>query len=106
MRIRAVLPTLLLCAVAHTAAADGDPQAGAVKVETCRGCHGIPDYTNVYPTYRVPKIAGQQAGYLVAALKAYQTGERRHPTMHAQASTLSEQDIRDIAAYLAGLGGK
>ena len=38
-----------------------------------------------------------------AALKAYQTGERQHPTMHANAFSLSAQDQQDIAAYLAGV---
>jgi cytochrome c553 len=66
------------------------------------GCHGIPGYNNAYPTYRVPKLGGQPPEYLAAALKAYQSGERPHKTMQAQATSLSEQDIADIAAYLAG----
>lgn len=83
------------------AAAAGDPAAGRTKADTCIGCHGIPFYTNAYPTYRVPKLGGQNAEYLVAALKAYRAGERPHPTMRAQASSLSDQDIDDIAAFLS-----
>ena len=65
------------------------------------GCHGIPKYNNAYPTYRVPKLGGQPAAYLASALKAYRSGERPHPTMHAQAASLSDQDIADIAAFLS-----
>lgn len=83
--------------------ADGNAEDGKVKSYTCKGCHGITGYNNVYPTYKVPKIGGQNAPYLSAALKAYQAEMRAHPTMQAQAQSLSEQDIADIAAWLASL---
>lgn len=70
---------------------------------TCLGCHGVPSYTNVYPTYHVPKLGGQHAEYIVAALKAYQTGERSHATMRAHSVRLSEEQIRDIATYFSSL---
>lgn len=79
----------------------GDPEAGRIKAATCMGCHGIEDYKNVYPTYHVPKLGGQHAAYIVSALKSYASGARDHPTMNAQATSLSVQDMRDIAAYLA-----
>lgn len=84
-----------------TGVAAGDPVAGRIKADTCMGCHGIPSYKNVYPTYHVPMIGGQHAEYLVEALKAYQSGQRRHPTMRAQAASMSEQDMLDIAAFFA-----
>src|SRR3546814_17245857 len=65
------------------------------------GCHGIPKYYNVYPTYRVPKLGGQSAEYIAAALNEYKSGNRAHGTMHAQAASLSDQDIAHIAAFLA-----
>lgn len=83
------------------AAAAGDAAAGRDKADTCVGCHGIPFYTNAYPTYRVPKLGGQQPGYIVAALKAYRSGDRKHPTMHAQAASMTDQDMEDIAAFLS-----
>lgn len=89
---------LLMIAPASQAA--GDPKAGQVKAYTCFGCHGIPGYNSVYPEYHVPKLGGQHAAYIVAALKEYQSGARQHPTMHVQASALSEQDMEDIGAYL------
>ena len=88
-----------LC-VANVATA-GDPEAGKQKAETCLGCHGIPKYVNTYPTYHVPKLGGQHAEYIIAALKAYKQKQRSHETMHANASSLSDEDMADIAAYLA-----
>lgn len=64
----------------------GDPAAGERKVSMCAGCHGIPGYRNAYPSYNVPKLGGQHAQYIVAALKAYQAKSRAHPTMQAIAA--------------------
>jgi len=91
---------LMICGLAGAAQAAGDPAAGKTKFATCAGCHAIPGYTNAYPTYHVPRLGGQNPEYIVAALKAYQAGEREHPTMYANAYQLSEQDMQDIAAYL------
>jgi cytochrome c553 len=85
--------------------AQGDAEAGRLKADTCMGCHGIPGYTTVYPTYHVPKLGGQHAESIVAALQAYKAGERDHDTMHAQAETLSSKDMADIAAYFASIKG-
>lgn len=79
----------------------GDALRGARLAYTCYGCHGIPDYRNAYPNYRVPRLGGQHAGYLVAALTAYRGGLRSHPTMKGQASSMSAQDARDIAAFFS-----
>lgn len=93
-----------LLAGAMAAHADGDADAGRAKAETCLGCHAIKGYYNVYPTYHVPKLGGQSAGYIESALKAYRGGTRTHDTMHANAANLSDQDMADIAAYLANYG--
>lgn len=83
--------------------AEGDKAAGRKLIYTCAGCHGVPGYTNAYPQYPVPKIAGQNEQYIVSALHGYQAGDRRHPTMDAQAQSLSDKDIQNIAAYLSSL---
>src|SRR5215472_13645716 len=80
----------------------GDPKHGKAISYTCLGCHGIEGYKNAYPMYSVPKLEGQHPEYLIAALQEYRGGDRAHLTMHSQASTLSDQDIADIAAYFAG----
>jgi cytochrome c553 len=97
-------PILFAMLYASVAAADGDTERGADLAYTCLGCHGIDGYRNAYPSYRVPKLGGQKAAYLVIALRGYREGTRTHPTMAAQASSLSDQDIADVAAYLANLG--
>jgi cytochrome c553 len=84
---------------AHAA---GNPADGEKKFYTCYGCHGVINYRNAYPDYSVPKLRHQHASYIVAALQEYRSGERPHATMHAQAASLSDQDIEDIAAYLQG----
>lgn len=80
----------------------GDAEAGKYAFATCSGCHAIPGYTNTYPTYRVPRLGGQHAEYIVNALKAYKSEERNHDTMHANAADLTDQDMANIAAFLAG----
>jgi len=105
MKIVASAATLFLAAtlLAQPALAQGDAEAGKEIGYTCLGCHGIEGYRNAYPSYRVPKLGGQKAAYIVVALKDYREGRRSHDTMEAQASSLSDQDIEDVAAYLATL---
>ncbi|MGH8280707.1 MAG: c-type cytochrome [Gammaproteobacteria bacterium] len=98
-----LLASAVLTLNAATRAA-GDLAKGKVESQTCLGCHGITDYTNVYPTYRVPKLAGQNAAYIVHALEEYKNGDRSHKTMHAQASSLTQQEMEDLAAYFQSLG--
>ena len=94
---------LALASLGTSASAKGDPAKGKPLAYTCTGCHGIADYKNAYPSYRVPKIGGQNEQYLIAALGEYKKGERPHPTMRAQAQSFTDQEIADIAAYLSSL---
>ena len=72
----------------------------AQKYALCIGCHGIQGYHISFPeVHKVPKISGQGAGYIRAALRAYKAGERKHPSMRTLAAGLSKQDIPDLAAY-------
>ena len=83
----------------------GDAKAGAGKIATCIGCHGINGYQASFPEiYKVPMISGQGAKYISSALNAYQKGERKHPTMRGIASALTEQDIADVSAYYEASG--
>jgi cytochrome c553 len=97
----------LALALPVLAAEGGDPAMGAEKKSMCAGCHGIAGYHTVYPeVYKVPKLGGQHPAYIVKALTAYKSGERSNATMHAIASSLSEKDMADLAAYYGGGGSK
>ena len=106
MKIAASILTLsIACAfLASHAAAQGDAERGVKLAYTCLGCHGIEGYRNAYPSYRVPKLGGQKTAYLVAALQGYRDGTRQHPTMQAQASSMSDEDMQDLAAYFSSVG--
>ncbi len=83
----------------------GDAYAGEKKTAMCVGCHGMTGYRASFPeVHKVPLLGGQSASYIVAALKAYKSGERKHPSMRGIASDLSEQDIADLAAYYTSAG--
>jgi cytochrome c553 len=87
-------------------AAPGDAERGAVIAQTCTGCHGIPGYYNAQPAYHVPRLGGQNADYIEVALQGYRRGTRGHDTMQAQASSLTDQDIADVAAYFESFKGE
>jgi cytochrome c553 len=90
-----------ICALAATSSlAQGDAATGKKKAHSCTGCHGVPGWRTAYPEiYKVPKLGGQHQAYIVAALKGYKSGERKHPTMQAMVANMSEQDMADVAAY-------
>ena len=78
----------------------GDAKAGETKIAMCIGCHGIQGYQATFPeVYKVPKISGQNAKYIEVVLDAYRKGDRKHPSMRGIATSLSDQDIADVAAY-------
>jgi len=115
LRSTAIAAALALCAPAlaqtavpaaapapAAAAPAGDPVKGREKTQMCEGCHEIPGWRTAFPeVYRVPKIAGQHEAYLVAALKAYRSGDRSHPSMRGIATPLSDEDIANLAAFYA-----
>ena len=107
MKAISLVPALLVLAFASgNALAAGDPVKGQSKAAYCYGCHQISGWRNAYPPYAVPKLGGQHPDYIVAALKGYQSGERKHPTMHAVAASLTEEDIANLAAYYGASAAK
>ena len=105
---KVLLTTLALAgavSLAQAQAPKGDARAAEHKIAQCLGCHNIQGYQASFPeVHKVPMIAGQSAGYIAAALTAYRKGDRKHPTMRGIASSLSDQDIADIAALYSQLG--
>ena len=96
---------LLLCGAAIAAAEDGgklfdgDAAAGQGKVTTCIACHGA-DGNSVMGEW--PKLAGQHPQYLARQLHLFKTGARENAVMLGMSAALSEQDMKDIAAFYAG----
>jgi cytochrome c553 len=85
-----------------SAQAAGNAAEGKKKTAMCEGCHGIPGWKTAFPeVYHVPHLGGQHAKYIVAALQAYKKGERPNQTMQSIAAQLTDQDMKDLAAYYA-----
>jgi len=108
-KMNRALPLLLAVAgsmsAVHAQETKGDAANGAKLNQMCIGCHGIPGYQASFPeVYKVPAISGQNEKYIVAALDAYRKGDRKHPTMHAVAGSLTDQQIADLAAYYSQNG--
>jgi cytochrome c553 len=86
-----------------TLAQAGDIEAGKKKAaEVCAACHG-PDGNSPVPDF--PKLAGQHADYMISTLKKYKNGKRANPIMMGMAATLSDEDIKNVAAYYAAQKG-
>jgi cytochrome c553 len=99
---------LSLAAAALAAAAAGatcgtyaqDAKAGARKAIACQACHGIDGISRLPDA---PNLAAQPAPYLERALLAYRSGERRNEVMSIAAKSLTDDDVRDLAAYFAAI---
>lgn len=93
---------LFLLALPLTVLAKGHPSSGKEKSQVCQACHGL-DGKSVDPTY--PNLAGQYESYLVKALGDYRAGRRTNAVMAGFAANLSDQDIKDLAAWYASQEG-
>ena len=82
--------------LANTGLAQGDAAAGQAKSALCATCHGADGNS---PLAVNPKLAGQNASYIMKQLMDYKSGARVNPTMSAMVAALSDEDIADIAAW-------
>lgn len=99
--VRRAFASLLVVAGANVAAAD--IEAGKAKSVVCQACHG-PDGNGIGdPQY--PNLAGQYADYLAKSLHDYKSGVRKNAIMAGFATTLSDEDIANLAAYFASQSG-
>ena len=117
MQQRTILVSLLAATLAlgfgTASAANGNAAAGKKKAAACEACHGA-DGNGIAPNY--PALAGQYQDYLEQALHEYQMGTRGHSSpvingrinaiMNGMAAPLSDQDIKDLAAYFSSLPSK
>ena len=101
--MKILLVLLALTGIANFAAAGdivGNAKAAENKIAQCVGCHGISGYRAAYPeVFSVPLIGGQSTKYIENALNEYKKGERKNLSMRGIATSLSDQDIADLAAY-------
>jgi cytochrome c553 len=107
MPSRAILVSLLaaslMFAFGTASAASGTAAAGKKKAPACEACHGA-DGNGIAPNY--PALAGQYQDYLEQVLHEYKDGQRTNAIMNGMAAPLSEQDIKDLAAYFSSLPSK
>lgn len=107
--MKKLLAALVCATVSFGACAAGNINAGMAlaKKYDCASCHGKDYGTPLDPSY--PKLAGQHRDYLEHALTAYKRGEkangRTNGVMALQVKPLSNQDIKDLAAYFHSLPG-
>ncbi|SCK11354.1 cytochrome c [Vogesella sp. LIG4] len=85
-------------------AAKADPVKGkAIVDQVCAACHGA-DGNSVASAN--PTLAGQQAKYIENQLMAFKKGDRKNPIMLGMASSLSPDDVRNVAAYFSSQKAK
>lgn len=77
-----------------------DVAAGKRKATACQACHGLDGIAKLPDA---PNLAAQPAAYLERELRAYRDGTRRNEVMSVAAKGLSDQEIRDLAAYYSAI---
>jgi cytochrome c553 len=97
---RCVLGAALVIVAGAPAFAAGDVKAGRAKAQMCQACHGMDGLSKVP---EAPNIAGQTESYLGTQLQAFKSGSRKNEAMSVVASTLSDNDIENLAAYFAAI---
>jgi len=78
----------------------GDVKAGRARALMCQACHGL---DGLAKTPDAPNIAGQTEPYLVTQLQAFRSGARKNDAMSVVATSLSDKDIEDLAAYYSAI---
>ena len=72
--------------------------AGKAAAASCAACHGE---TGVSKTAGMPNLVGQDPAYLVAAMTAYKTGQRKSDMMKAMVGELADRELKNIALFYA-----
>jgi cytochrome c553 len=75
----------------------------AIATQVCAACHSA-DGSRGSPAN--PIIAGQHSAYLVKQLREFKSGQRNNPVMKGIAAALSDDDMRNVAAFYAGKQAK
>lgn len=96
--VNILISAVLVAALPSIVFAQGDAAAGQAKSALCASCHGNDGNSQLVIN---PKLAGQNAGYIVKQLMDFKSGARVDPTMSAMVLTLADEDMQDIAAWYA-----
>lgn len=100
--MRIVTVVLGVCALLSMSqlAIAGDAAAGKEKSQACTSCHGM-NGKSTNPNN--PNLAGQKKNYLIKALKDYRDGKRKDAMMNTLTSSLSDQDIENLAEFYSSV---
>jgi cytochrome c553 len=98
MKNIALTVAMLFGLIGSAQAVEGDVEAGKTKSATCAACHGADGNASLT---MYPKIAGQHAEYLYKQLQEFKSGVRPDPVMAGMVAALSDQDMKDLAAYFS-----
>ena len=89
---------------AQAAASAPDPTRGAtLATSVCAACHSTDGSRGAATN---PIIQGQHPDYLVKQLAEFKAGKRKSPIMQPIAAALSEQDMKNVAAFYASKQAK
>jgi cytochrome c553 len=100
MRLPQALGLSLALTLGAVGARAADPAAGREKAEVCLACHGA---NGVSQTPGVPSLAGQPDGFLQWELVFFRNNQRHDPIMEPIAQTLTDEDVRNLGAYISSL---
>lgn len=81
----------------------GDAKKGEAVAQVCQSCH-VADGSRGAPTY--PILQGQIPQYIVKQLAEFKDGKRQNAIMNGMAAALSEEQMRDVAAFYASKKAK
>lgn len=70
---------------------------------SCESCHGLQGRVPVNPESAV--LAGQKKSYLMAAIKEYRDGTRKHAVMREAVANLTDPDVEALSDYFSALAG-
>ena len=93
----------VFAAEAAPAAFKADPAKGAQLSASCQACHTA-DGSRGSPAN--PILQGQHPEYILKQLVEFKSGKRKNAIMMGMAATLSEDDMKQVAAYYASKSAK
>lgn len=97
--VRIIAAAALAIPLCATAAGFGDATKGqTIAGQVCAACHGADGNS---PLPMNPVLAGQHPEYLYKQLKNFKSGERQNAVMSGMVASLSDDDMRNVAAYYA-----